>query len=123
MKTRTIRLTAVISALSVSAFQLSSCSTTKDTIGNTTTTLTASGDAAVAAAVQIANAAAQAAIQTYLTNAPQTKARLARSVNAPAINAAKRATESEIEKALPDLSARKIHSIVERAYATALAGK
>jgi hypothetical protein len=96
------------------------CSTSKDTAGNTTTTLSASGDAAVAAAVQIANTAAQAAIQTYITSAPQTKARLARSANEPAIAAAKRATETEIRNALPNLSPFKIHNIVAHAFAERL---
>lgn len=104
---------------------LSACSTTEttDASGNKTTTTaidnSAATQAAITSAVQIATAAANAAIQTYLTSAPH--ARLA--AHDPVIDAAKTATEADIRKSVPSLSPLKIHNIVSSAYAKAMHGE
>lgn len=94
-----------------------SCTTTKDSTGATTTTVNATGDAAIQAAIQIATVAATAAIQTYLANTGP-HARLAK--DNFAMEAAKQATESEIVKVLPSLTASQVHRIVGNAYTKAL---
>lgn len=101
------------------------CTTTEttDTSGNKTTTTAVDNSpatqAAISAGVQIATAAANAAIQTYLTAAPATpRARLSR--QNPAIAAAERATEIQINHWLPILSPTTVHRITSKAFAKAL---
>lgn len=112
----------IISLIAISALAFASCTTTKTESNGTTTTTTAidnsaATQAAIAAATQIATAAANAAIQTYLTKATP-HARLHLSASDPAIRAAEFSTEVKIGVAEPSLSRDQVHKIVNKAYAS-----
>jgi hypothetical protein len=91
-----------------------SCTTSKDAAGNTTTTLSPTGEAAIQAATQIATVAATAAIQSYIV-AP-THGKRQSFVKATVTEQA--ATEKKI-KVKVDLPDAEIHLIVTREFSKA----
>jgi hypothetical protein len=90
---------------------LTSCTTSKDASGNTTTTLSPTGEAAIQAATQIATVAATAAIQSFITAPTHGK----RQSFAAATAKEQAATEKKI-KAKVDLPDAEIHQIVTREF-------